>query len=144
MNVIDAAHIERQRAWSLATFGPGDRLGGVLDHIRKELIEIEMDPTGFEWIDVLILALDGAWRAGHEPQTILDAWVNKQTKNENRVWPDWRTMSADKAIEHDRTFDQPVFTQNCTCGKYQMTATTDEVRGGVHHSTEIQCRKVPA
>lgn len=105
-NVIDAAHLERQRSWSGETFGPGSRLHGVLDHIRKELVEIELDPTGFEWIDVIILALDGAWRAGHEPQEIIDAIVNKQAKNENRVWPDWRTMSADKAIEHDRTVSE--------------------------------------
>jgi hypothetical protein len=26
----------------------------------------------------------------------------KQAKNESRTWPDWRTMSEDGAIEHDR------------------------------------------
>jgi hypothetical protein len=29
--------------------------------------------------------------------------VGKQDRNENRNWPDWRIMSADKAIEHDRS-----------------------------------------
>lgn len=102
--VIDAAHLERQRAWSEATFGPGPRTLGVLDHIRKELAEIEAAPEDLsEWVDVLILAFDGAWRAGWEPQQIIDAIVAKQVANEARTWPDWRTASPDQAIEHDRS-----------------------------------------
>lgn len=99
------AHLYRQREWSEKTFGPGTRLKGVCDHIRKELIEVEEDGTIKEWIDVVILALDGAWRSGATPQEIIDAMVAKQTKNENRIWPDWRTMSSDQAIEHDRSHD---------------------------------------
>ena len=77
---------------------------GVIDHIRKELREIEADPADVkEWIDVVILALDGAWRAGYEPQQIIDALVTKQAKNEARAWPDWRTMRHDEAIEHVRS-----------------------------------------
>lgn len=103
MSTIDAAHLERQREWSLRTFGPGSRLGGVLAHIRKELNEIEANPQDVdEWVDVVILALDGAWRAGWEPQQIIDAIVAKQSRNEARTWPDWRTMSQDEAIEHVR------------------------------------------
>lgn len=99
-----AAHLQRQRDWSGKTFGPGPRTAGVVDHIRKELREIEADPSDItEWIDVVILALDGAWRAGYQPQEIIDAMVAKQTRNEGRNWPDWRTMSPDKAIEHDRS-----------------------------------------
>ena len=104
--VIDADHLAHQREWSEETFGPGTRLLGVLDHIRKELAEIEADPTDLsEWVDVIILAFDGAWRAGWEPQQIIDAIKAKQAKNEARTWPDWRTMSADRAIEHDRSAD---------------------------------------
>jgi hypothetical protein len=104
--VIDAQHLTLQRAWSERTFGPGPRTKGVLDHIRKELKEIEDDPLDVkEWVDVVILALDGAWRAGWEPQAIIDAIKAKQVKNEARTWPDWRTMSEDQAIEHDRTLD---------------------------------------
>jgi hypothetical protein len=104
--VVDAAHLERQRAFSERTFGPGPRTHGVLDHIRKELAEIEAAPTDLgEWVDVAILALDGAWRAGHQPQAIIDAIVAKQTRNEARTWPDWRTAEPGTAIEHDRTAD---------------------------------------
>lgn len=98
------AHLHRQREWSLATFGPGDRRKGIVDHLRKELQEIENNPKDiFEWIDIVLLGLDGAWRAGHTPEQIVEALAAKQTKNEGRVWPDWRTQDADKAIEHDRS-----------------------------------------
>ena len=100
--VIDAAHLARQRAFSERTFGPGRRTAGVLDHIRKELREIEAEPLGLEWIDVIILALDGAWRAGYAPQAIINAVVAKQSENEGRSWPDWQTAPLDQAIEHRR------------------------------------------
>ena len=99
-------HLERQRAFSLKTFGPGQRTNGVLDHITKELDEIRADPADIkEWVDVIILAFDGAWRAGWEPEDIVKAIVAKQKKNEMRVWPDWRTSDPNKAIEHDRSHD---------------------------------------
>lgn len=98
---IDAEHIDRQREFSEKTFGPGLRTNGVVDHIRKELIEILLDPTDLkEWVDVIILAFDGAWRTGAGSQEIIDAIMAKQTKNEQRTWPDWRTSDYDKAIEH--------------------------------------------
>jgi hypothetical protein len=98
------AHLQRQREWSGRTFGPGPRTAGVIDHIRKELREIEADPSDvLEWIDVVILALDGAWRSGSTPDEIITALVGKQVRNETRAWPDWRTQPQDKAIEHTRT-----------------------------------------
>jgi hypothetical protein len=107
--VIDAAHLAHQRDWSTQTFGPGKRTFGVLDHIRKELSEIEADPDDLgEWVDVIILAFDGAWRAGWEPQEIIDAVKAKQARNEARTWPDWRTGDEDHAIEHDRSNEEAV------------------------------------
>jgi len=101
--IIDAKHISRQITFSRRTFGPGHRTKGVIDHIRKELTEIENDPLDVnEWADVIILAFDGAWRAGYQAQEILDAVVNKQYANEKRDWPDWRTAEPDQAIEHVR------------------------------------------
>jgi hypothetical protein len=97
------AHLYRQRAFSELTFGPGERSVGVLDHIRKELKEIEADPTDVEeWIDVVLLALDGAWRSGHSPEQIVTSLETKQSKNETREWPDWRTADPTKGIEHVR------------------------------------------
>lgn len=97
------AHINRQIAFSKKTFGPGARTTGVVDHIRKELREIEADPTDiYEWIDVIILGIDGAWRAGYSAAEIIDAIVTKQDKCEGRNWPDWREHGQDTAIEHIR------------------------------------------
>lgn len=113
-------HLLRMIAFSAATFGPGPRSKGMVDHIRKELIEIEADPLDVkEWIDVVILGLDGAWRALAASQpgdavnpeflanVIVHHLVAKQEKNESRVWPDWRLAGQDKAIEHDRSHDAP-------------------------------------
>jgi hypothetical protein len=97
------AHLHRQRRFSRRVFGPGQRTLGILDHLRKELREIETTPRDLvEWIDVMILALDGAWRAGYAPEAIAAALAAKQAENERRVWPDWRTANPDHAIEHTR------------------------------------------
>lgn len=97
-------HLIRQKEFSEKTFGPGDRWKGVIAHIRKELIEIEKAPQDLEeWIDVVLLGFDGAWRTGASPERIAKALEAKQTKNEARKWPDWRKASADTAIEHDRS-----------------------------------------
>lgn len=99
-------HLYRMREFSERTFGPGHRVKGVLQHIRKELDEIEANPNDLsEWIDVAILAMDGAWRQGYSPNQIAKAWLDKQAKNEARRWPDWRKMPEDQAIEHDRSKD---------------------------------------
>ncbi len=96
----------RQIEWSRETFGPALRTGGVIDHIRKELREIEGDPHDLsEWIDVVILAMDGFWRHGGAATDLMPALLAKQRKNMARAWPDWRTMSEDSAIEHDRSAD---------------------------------------
>ena len=103
MTAIDVTYLERHREWSRATFGPGTRAMGLVDHIRKELAEIEAAPGDLgEWVDVIILAIDGAWRSGAEPADIIAALKAKQARNEARTWPDWRTCSPDQAIEHVR------------------------------------------
>jgi len=108
MNLTE--HLERQQKFSFNTFGPprngpsGQPTDGVIDHLEKELVEVRKDPTDiFEWIDVAILAFDGALRAGFSPGQIVDALAAKQTTNEQRKWPDWRTATPGKAIEHVRT-----------------------------------------
>lgn len=111
-------HLLRQMAFSHATFGPGERTGGVIDHIRKELVEVE-DAHGesAEWVDVIILALDGLTRRlaycngeRRDPVLVAELACNmiegKQTRNEARDWPDWRTAEHGKAIEHVRQGSQ--------------------------------------
>lgn len=106
---ISAEHLKRQIEWSRETFGPGKRTYGVIRHILKELKEIEDVPDDAdEWIDVVILALDGAWRnSGKSAGEIIDAYHRKMDKNYRRKWPDWRDLPEDQAIEHDRTFIPP-------------------------------------
>jgi predicted nucleic acid-binding Zn-ribbon protein len=97
------AHLHKQRAFSLKTFGPGTRTAGVVAHIRKELAEIEAKPDDLEeWIDVIMLGGDGAWRTGATPEEIAAAYEAKLAKNEKREWPDWRTADPDGPIEHVR------------------------------------------
>jgi hypothetical protein len=97
-------HLVRQRLFSFKTFGPGDRAQGIVSHIRKELLEIEFDPKDLnEWIDVVLLAFDGALRAGHEPGEIAVALSTKLAINERCTWPDWRKVPEGAAIEHVRS-----------------------------------------
>jgi hypothetical protein len=96
-------HLKRQRDFSEEAFGPGKRVKGVLDHIRKELTEIEKNPSDLEeWIDVALLAFDGAWRQGYTPLEIAEAFERKLRKNMVREWPDWQRVDPDRAIEHIR------------------------------------------
>lgn len=117
--------LSRQAQFSARTFGPGARTKGVIDHLRKEISEVEKNPSDLlEWIDVAILAFDGAWRQlaygefvkAKPPETeqdfnklaavICGLYLMKLRRNRQRTWPDWRTQSPDKAIEHDRTKDE--------------------------------------
>ena len=105
-------HLKQQSAFSRATFGPGARTKGVIDHIRKELAEVEAcgNARELEWVDVVILGLDGLTRElvasglSHDraATAACQLLVSKQARNEIRDWPDWRTMSSDQAIEHIR------------------------------------------
>jgi hypothetical protein len=100
---ISARDIERQRRWSRLIFGPGRRTNGLIKHIRKELKEIIDDPTDLEeWVDIMILAIDGAWRHGASAEEIVAMYHVKMQKNRDRKWPDWRDSDEDHAIEHIR------------------------------------------
>ncbi len=115
-------HLPRLMAFSHTAFGPGVRTAGVCDHIRKELQEVqEAGGDAAEWVDVVILALDGLTRqlaycertppggGRGEPSYVAAIACNmidkKQSQNEARTWPDWRTADLGKAIEHDRDGD---------------------------------------
>lgn len=108
--IVDAQEREPARffdeklAWSLKTFGPGDRRKGIIAHLRKELEEIEREPKSVdEWCDVVLLAMDGAARcAGVDGARFVEALRSKQARNVARVWPDWRTRTSDEPIEHVR------------------------------------------
>jgi hypothetical protein len=106
--------LRRHIEWSRRTFGPGRRTKGLAAHIRKELEEIERDPTDpVEWLDVAILAFDGAWRTAADPSQLVAGWdptflaiklEEKQRANLARAWPP--PKSEDEPIEHVRTADE--------------------------------------
>lgn len=124
-NLVD--FLSRQRDWSRRTFGPNDGSGPVdvhslCDHLRKEVEEVGQAPYDLnEWIDIAILAFDGAWRCALEsdeqralipgaatgkasPETIARALFAKLAENARREWPNWREQKRDgKAIEHIRS-----------------------------------------
>jgi hypothetical protein len=112
-------HLIRQMAFSHATFGPGTRAEGIMDHLKKEIEEVKQAlPEGAqvaasEWVDLVILSLDGLTRQlaycngeRRDPDAVAEDACNmivgKQTRNEARSWPDWRTADHRKAIEHIR------------------------------------------
>jgi Protein of unknown function (DUF550) len=98
--------LRRQWKFSVRTFGPYNNVAGIIDHIKKELVEVEADPSDLEeWIDIAILAFDGALRQGFTPQQVVRGYEAKLAKNKQRTWPDWRTADLGKAIEHVRDED---------------------------------------
>lgn len=93
------AYVARQRTWSDITFGPGRRTVGLCEHIKKELAEIQADPDDVrEWIDVIILAMDGYWRHGGKPEELAEMLEAKQRVNFERNWGPMKP--EDQPMEH--------------------------------------------
>ncbi|MCK5019171.1 MAG: DUF550 domain-containing protein [Candidatus Peribacteraceae bacterium] len=81
------AYLEVQRKWSEIVFGHGTRTEAILKHIADESDEVRAEPHDLEeWIDIVILALDGAWWAGYTPEEIMLKMCYKQQKNLKRKW----------------------------------------------------------
>lgn len=125
------AHLKRQMEFSRNRFGPESRKEAVADHIRQELEEVLEEGNPREWVDLVLLSLDGLWRSiqySSKPNFEIEnlesenrefvevSWNNvpkiacmlieeKQSKNEKRTWPDWRKIDPKKAINHDRSKD---------------------------------------
>lgn len=94
-------YLARQMEWSERTFGPGFRVNGIIKHIQSELDEIRNDPRDLvEWVDVIILALDGFWRAGGLPETIMPYLDYKQGVNFVRKFP--MPTSEDEPSFHEK------------------------------------------
>lgn len=93
--------LANQKKWSKKTFGPGKRTLGLIKHIEKELAEIILKPDDLsEWIDVIILALDGYWRHGGKPWEIIKRIRKKQNVNFSRKYP--KPVSENEPSEHIR------------------------------------------
>lgn len=94
-------YINRQIIWSRKTFGEGPQVEKHCRHLEKEIAEIRANPTDLEeWVDVILLALDGAWRAGYTPWAIVAGLIRKQRTNAARRWilPE----DENEPVRHDR------------------------------------------
>lgn len=99
-----AEFIDEKYEWSRRVFGPDIRTEGIVNHIKKELVEIIDDPSDLEeYVDVIFLALDGASRAGYSGTAVVDAILKKHAKNVQRRWG----KTADGHFEHDRSGETP-------------------------------------
>lgn len=80
--------LQAKMEWSYKTFGISERHIGVLKHIEKEIEEVRQNPKDVtEWIDIILLAFDGACRMGFTPSQVVNALIAKQEKNVHRSWP---------------------------------------------------------
>lgn len=92
--------------WSQKTFGEGDRTEGLLKHIARESDEVRAadhpDQALGQWVDIIILAIDGALRAGHTPLAVAQAILNKHRINKGRRWPPLVNQIPGEPNEHIR------------------------------------------
>lgn len=74
MSFVLLHYIQRQNDWSARVF-PNKTVHSITSHIRKEIKqELQPHPQDLiEWIDVVILAFDGAYTDGFTPQQIVRA-----------------------------------------------------------------------
>ena len=94
-------YLARQIEWSTRTFGGGKRTGGITKHIQKECAEVCASPNDLlEWVDIIILAMDGFWRAGGTPEQVMEKLNEKQRVNFTRSYP--MPTSEDELSEHYR------------------------------------------
>jgi len=114
-------YVSRQRKWSKQTFGTEQRTEGIMKHIEKEVNEVReclksIDQENdklvidlnkvkelhieclYECIDIIILAIDAAWRMGFSSFEIEQALADKQIKNYRRKWP--KDSDPNKPTEH--------------------------------------------
>ncbi len=113
-----------QFRWSNNTFGIGPRFKGNMEHIRRELAEIESNPTDpVEYADVIILACDTAMRQGISPHELCKALQEKQLVNFKRQWFDITEDAPpkrNKCIQHDWRFEVETGHLSCFyCGEVQ-------------------------
>lgn len=94
-------YVMEHKIWSHETFGEGNHTEGLLQHIEKEVKEIRKLPSDLlEWMDIIILAFDGAWREGYTPEQIVSALIEKQNINKQREWP--KITDPSQPTEHFR------------------------------------------
>ena len=99
-----ARFFDEKAEWSRGEFG--EVYEGVLDHMAKEFKEVTEKPFDLEeWVDIVLLAMDGASRhAGAAGSEFVAALQAKQQKNRARRW---LKSHEDGVMEHDRSEETP-------------------------------------
>ncbi|CAN7516266.1 DUF550 domain-containing protein [Pseudoxanthomonas sp. LjRoot168] len=99
-----AQYLREQSKWSQDTFGPGPMVESLLDHIRKEITEVSEAPGDVvEWVDIAMLALDGALRCGVTPAEVIATLAAKFAVVKERQWPAAGSTPPGEAICHIKT-----------------------------------------
>jgi len=103
VKIIDLGRfIDDKAEWSRRTFGIEYNHRRILNHIRKELVEIEEDPSDpMEWVDVIFLALDGLSRQGLWGAQVVALMQDKHKINLGRTFAPFDPHS-DQPGEHVR------------------------------------------
>ena len=97
------AHLHAQRAWSLQTFGPGTAPDNSAfeQYANAALSGPSNDQDLTEIAGVLLVLLDGAMRAGHEPEAVAAALAETLRINQSRRWPSPGSVPEGEAVEHE-------------------------------------------
>jgi hypothetical protein len=91
--------------WSKKTFGEGNNITGLCNHITKELEEIKQSPGDvIEYADVFILLLDLLWRNNHTAAEFIEALQQKQQINFQRKWH-IENFQTGKPVEHVKMYN---------------------------------------
>jgi hypothetical protein len=70
--LLDYLHAHNE--WSARTFGTDQRTTSIITHIRNEIVEVRNTPHDLiEYIDIVILAFDGAFVTNHQPTHVVHA-----------------------------------------------------------------------
>jgi hypothetical protein len=97
--MFDTNYLDRLCEWSRITFGEGKRTFGITKKIEGELGEICSDPNDLmEWVDVIMLAMDGFYRAGGNQDRLGEMLEEKLRINRKRTYP---KPIGDEAVQHE-------------------------------------------
>ena len=81
--------IKKYGEFSDSAFGEGPRTTGIIEHLKREIVELEQNPLDqLEWVDIMFLSIDGIRRLGYTPEQIVDFMEEKFAINKSRTWSD--------------------------------------------------------
>lgn len=102
-----------QNDWAIETF-PKSNLNSKFNHLRDELLEIEMTPNDVsEWADVYILFSQAAKFCGISMSEVIQAAVDKHKVNVNRTWGIPNEQGYVEHIKDDRHSHSEMFNKKC-------------------------------